>query len=171
MEWLEARIVLPSEWPILLLGYFYSAKIAQCSKCASSTVMHLIKTVATAVAAVVTDLILYVAVTQLQTQQVLKRFAQSLVEVKVRQFRVRRQNACHWVMDAVNGFLRYFCIAMARRLHSTSRHMALAFPLALQQQLNSEHTEWIIHLMSVTDKTADEFNLTTTALETIVLQR
>jgi len=57
--------------------------------------MHLIKTVATAVAAVVTDLILYVAVTQLQTQQVLKRFAQSLVEVKVRQFRVRRQNARH----------------------------------------------------------------------------
>ena len=26
---------------LLLLGYFYSAKIAQCSKCALSTVMHL----------------------------------------------------------------------------------------------------------------------------------
>ena len=36
------------------------------------------------------DLVLYVAITEFQAEQILEWFAQRLVEVEVRQFRVRR---------------------------------------------------------------------------------
>ena len=65
----------------------------------------------------VNDLILYVAVAEFQTQKVLERLAQRLVEVETRKFRVRRQHARDGVMNAVDGFLGHLSVAMTRRLH------------------------------------------------------
>jgi len=83
---------------------------------------------------VVNDLILCVAVAQFQTQKVLERLAQRLIEVKTRKFRVRRKHARDRVMNAVNSFLGHLSVAMTRRLH---RHIDM---LHLPQTAQSNHT-------------------------------
>jgi len=82
---------------------------------------------------VVNDLILYVAVAQFQTEKILERLAQRLVEVKTRKFRVRRKHARDRVMNAVDGFLGHLSVAMTRRLH---RHVHM---LDLPQTAQKSH--------------------------------
>ena len=66
--------------------------------------------------AAVTCLILHIAVTQLQTQQVLVRLAQGLVEVEMRQFHLSAQQRGHHIVDTVDRLLGDAVVTVTRRL-------------------------------------------------------
>ena len=70
-----------------------------------------------------TDLILCVAVTQFQTEQVLKWLAERLVEVEMRQFGVGCQHTSDRLVNTDDGFLGHFSITMTCCLQATVTYM------------------------------------------------